>query len=169
MPIHYQQFPKNKALSNLPFIAKQQGSSLILALFVIIILTLLGSALMRMISASSESMSQEVLVTRAYMAANSAMQAELQQLFPLNIVSLTSCHAVFTDEGYDLQTNMNKDISGLYDCTASTSCEKYHTGLDRTNFYRLTSTGECGSGAMEIDRKVIVKSSRTIQVEARSL
>ncbi|PKI13149.1 hypothetical protein [Colwellia sp. 12G3] len=169
MPIRYRQFSKNKALNNLPFIVKQQGSSLILALFVIIILTLLGSILMRMISTSSETVSQEVLGTRAYMAANSAMQAELQLLFPLNVTSSTSCDIAFIDKDYDLQTSLNEDIPGLYDCTASTSCEKYHTGLDGTNYYRISSTGQCGSGTMEASSKVLVKSSRTIQVEARSL
>jgi len=148
---------------------KQCGSSLVLALFVIIILTLLGGALMKMISTSSESMSQEVLGTRAYMAANSAMQAELQILFPLNTTSSSSCDTPFTDKPYSLQTALSEDISGLYDCTAATSCENYHIGVDGTKYYRLTSTGECGSGVMDANSKVIVKSSRTIQVEARSL
>jgi len=169
MPIRYRQIPQNKAVNSLPSNAKQQGSSLILALFVIIILTLLGSALMRMISTSSETVSQEVLGTRAYMAANSAMQAELQLLFPFNVTASNTCDITFTDKPYDLQTSLNDDIPGLYDCTAKTSCETYHTGTDGTKYFRLTSTGECGSGAMVADSKVIVKSSRTIQVEARSL
>jgi MSHA biogenesis protein MshP len=170
MPIRYQQFPKNKAHNNLPFIAKQQGSSLILALFVIIILTLLGSALMRMISTSSESMSQEVLGTRAYMAANSAMQAELQILFPLNSAAGV-CNAINLFD-YDFQTALNDDIPGLYDCSATTTCDNYYPITPDptvTQYYRLTSTGQCGSGVMAANSKVIVKSSRTIQVEARSL
>jgi len=169
MPIRYQQFPKDKALNNSPLMAKQQGSSLILALFVIIILTLLGGALMRMISTSSETVSQEVLGTRAYMAANSAMQAELQLLFPFNVTASNTCDLTFIDKPYDLQTALLDDIPGLYDCTAKTSCETYHTGSDGTKYFRITSTGECGSGVMAAASKVIVKSSRTIQVEARSL
>lgn len=168
MPIRYRHFPENKAPHNLPNIVKQQGSSLVLALFVIIILTLLGSVLMRMISTSSETVSQEVLGTRAYMAANSAMQAELQRLFPLNGISGV-CNANNT---YDLETASNDDIPGLYDCDASTTCDNYYPiSVDPTaiQYYRLTSTGECGSGAMAANSKVVVKSSRTIQVEARSL
>ncbi len=169
MPIRYQQLPEIKVFTSLLRISKQQGSSLVLALFVIIILTLLGSVLMRMISTSSETVSQEVLGTRAYMAANSAMQGELQLLFPLNVTSSNTCDTEFTDKPYDLQTTLNQDITGLYGCTAATSCAPYHTGLDGTKYYRLTSTGECGSGFMDANSKVIVKSSRTIQVEARSL
>ena len=170
MPIRYQQLPENKALPNLFHFTKQQGSSLILALFVIIILTLLGSILMRIISTSSETVSQEVLGTRAYMAANSAMQAELQKLFPLNGASAI-CNA---DNTYaEFHTPLGDDVPGLYDCRAGTTCENYY--IDTQNplavieYYRLTSTGKCGSGIMEEHSKNMVNSSRTIQVEARSL
>ncbi|WP_157829039.1 hypothetical protein [Colwellia sp. 75C3] len=168
MSNRYQQLPENKAHTNLLRLSKQQGSSLILALFVIIILTLLGSVLMRIISTSSETVSQEVLGTRAYMAANSAMQAELQLLFPLNNVAGV-CNATNVT-AYDFQTVLNKDIPGLYDCEAATTCDNYYSDtVSSVKYFRLTSTGKCGSGLMKSDSKVLVKSSRSIQVEARSL
>ena len=169
MPIRYQQLPENKALANLFRLTKQQGSSLILALFVIIILTLLGSILMRIISTSSETVSQEVLGTRAYMAANSAMQAELQKLFPLNGAT-GICNA---DNAYpEFHTALGDDVPGLYDCRAATTCDNYYPKPAdplAVQYYRLTSTGKCGSGIMAGDSKNMVNSSRTIQVEARSL
>ncbi|MBU2870299.1 pilus assembly PilX N-terminal domain-containing protein [Colwellia sp. E2M01] len=165
--MHNQQSLKNRFHSNLTRTDAQRGSSIVLALFVIIILTLLGSALMRMISTSSETVSQEVLGTRAYMAANSAMQAELQQLFPLNnTVGVCNASNIIT---YDFQDE-NTDIPGLYDCEATTTCDNYYSDSENdVEYYRLTSTGKCGTGAMNSDSKVIVKSSRTIQIEARSL
>jgi len=169
MPICYPYSPENNAPYNLPSITTQKGSSLVLALFIIIILSLLGNVLMRMISTSSETVSQEVLGTWAYMAENSAMQAELQLLFPINTTSSTSCDTAFTNKPYDLQKNFNEDIPGLYDCRAETSCEHYYTDLDSTKYYRLTSTGEYGSRVMSANSKDIVVSSRTLQVEARSL
>ena len=172
MSIRYQHLPEiNKPFSLLQS-SRQQGSSIILALFVIItltLLTILGRVLICMISTSSKKVSQEVLGTRVYMAENSAMQTELQLLFPINVTSSNTCDTAFTDKPYNLQTTLNEDIPGFYDYTAATSCDNYHTGLDGTKYYRLVSTGECGSGEMKIDSKVIVKSSRTIQVEARSL
>lgn len=167
MSIRYQHLSENKILINKLYRSKQQGSSIVLALFVIIILTLLGSVLMRIISTSSETVSQEVLGTRAYMAANSAMQAELQLLFPFN-----GATGVCTANKTHLLENLAEDIPGLYDCDATTTCDNYYPILvDPTaiQYYRLTSTGECGSGVMGANSKVIVKSSRTIQVEARSL
>ena len=147
----------------------QQGSALIIALFVIIVITMLGGTLVRILSTSSETTAQEVIGTRAFMAANSAMQAELSVLFPLATDAaipqpVGTCNAINLNGLPDL----GNDIDGLYHCSASTTCELYHT-QDTVNYYRLTSTGECGSGVIAAESKMAVKSSRTIQVEARSL
>ncbi len=143
--------------------AKQQGSALMLSLFVIIVLTLLGSALMKVLSTSSEAIAQEVIGTRALMAANSAMQAHLQKLFPLS-----GANACPPDHTY-LLPEVGLDIAGLYHCKAEASCSLYFTDTANIKYYRLTSTGECGSGTLVADSKAVVLSSRTIQVEARSL
>jgi MSHA biogenesis protein MshP len=148
---------------------EQQGSALILALFIIIVLTLFGSALVKVLSTSSEAIAQEVIGTRALMAANSGMQAELSVLFPLatnaaNPHPIGTCNANNT---HSLQSSGN-DIAGLYHCNSNTTCDLYYT-QNLVNYYRLTSTGECGSSSIASDSKGVVRSSRTIQIEARSL
>ncbi len=170
MPFRFQLQPANQTVNHLPHRGKQQGSAIILALFVIIILSLLGSVLMRMLSTSSETVSQEIIGTRAYMAASSAMQGELQRLFPLN-PSDDDDYTCNATNSYDFQ-DADGDIEGLYHCNATTRCVHYHTdgsGAEAVNYYRLTSTGECGSGTIEANSSAVVKSSRTVQVEARSL
>jgi MSHA biogenesis protein MshP len=146
-------------LSKVPStVEKQRGSALMMTLFIIIVLMLLGNALIRVLSTSSEAIAQEVIGTRAYMAANSAMQAELQKLFPLNPVtgSATYCTTPVT-ASYDFSGQ-----AGLYHCEAFTKCEEYATNTTTgEKFYRLTSTGTCDSSTMD--------STRKIQVEARSL
>jgi MSHA biogenesis protein MshP len=146
--------------------ATQQGSALMLALFIIIVLTLLGSALVKILSTSSESIAQEVIGTRALMAANSGMQAELQILFPLNSVASCPVEPAVRITDY----NGLSAIEGLTHCWAQTRCSEYFTDPEtNTKYYRLTSTGECGSGQVISDSKAVVRSTRTIQVEARSL
>jgi MSHA biogenesis protein MshP len=147
---------------------KAQGSALILALFIIIVLTFLGMALIRVLSTSSETIAQEVIGTRALMAANSGMQAHLQKLFPLNPPSnsLSTCPV---DKTYNLPES-GADIPGLYHCKATTKCTVYFEDtVSGINYYRLTSTGECGTGDINANASNAVLSSRTIQVEARSL
>jgi MSHA biogenesis protein MshP len=144
--------------------SKVLGSALILALFIIIVLTFLGTALVRVLSTSSESIAQEVIGTRALMAANSGMQAHLQKLFPLSGVD--SCPV---NKTYNLPET-GTDIPGLYHCVAKASCSLYFThAVTGINYYRLTSTGECGSGVIDADAKNVVLSRRSVKVEARSL
>lgn len=149
----------------------QNGSALMMALFIILILTLLGGALVKVLMSSSEATAQEVIGTRAYMAANSAMQAELQKLFPLKVGTPPVLPPVQCNE--NILGVFNHDFSavaGLYHCKAKTSCKQYATH-PQTNerFYRLTSIGKCASSALTSDSKSIVVSSRKIQVEARDL
>lgn len=157
-------FSQLKQLQN-PNLLKQKGSTLMMALFIMIILILLGGALVKVLSSSSEATAQEVIGTRAYMAANSAMQAELRKLFPLNGAGL-QCNANAT---YNFSTS-GSNIDGLFNCSARTSCDNYATHpVTNELFYRLTSTGKCASSALQSDSKDIVVSSRKIQVEARGL
>jgi MSHA biogenesis protein MshP len=149
---------------------KEKGSALLLTLFIIIVLILLGGALMRVLSTSSESIAQEVIGTRAYMAANSAMQAELQKLFPLNSTSTCPLAPLAPLTSYYDFSTAGVNVDGLYHCKAETSCSWYATHPETNEqFYRLTSTGKCASSVLESTSKDIVVSSRTIQVEARTL
>lgn len=165
MKIIFLQFPQTTFCFK-----KQRGSALLMTLFIIIVLILLGGALMRVLSTSSESIAQEVIGTRAYMAANSAMQAKLQQLFPLNSSStcpLAPLEPSVTTHNFSA-SGMN--IDGLYHCTAEASCSWYATHPQTgEKFYRLISTGKCASSALVSNSKDVVVSSRTIQVEARNL
>lgn len=135
-----------------------RGSAMLMVLFILIVLMLLGTTLLNILNSSSETIAQEVIGTRALAAANSGAQAHLQKLFPLDANS--TCP---TDTEYDFS-----NINGLNSCKANASCVLYAT-VNGENFYRITSTGNCGSDTVESDSKNVVISSRTVQVEARSL
>jgi len=138
---------------------KQQGSTLVMAIFIMVVLVLLGNSLLQILASSDEGVAQEVIGTRALAAANSGMQAQLQQLFPLNGAAL-SCPASNNYNGFE-------SITGLYNCSATVTCDNYAT-LDGTNYYRLESTGTCGFGDLATNDEAVL-SSRTVQVEARSI
>lgn len=135
---------------------KQQGSALVIAIFIIIVMTLLGTALVRMLSTEAESVAYEVIGTRAFLAAQSGMQWQLQQVFPLNS-SATDCPVAFSTKDF---TNSGVDGKGLKNCRAELSCESFiHT--DGVRYYQLESTGICSVAE--------VVTSRKIAVDARSL
>ena len=142
----------------LPNRNRSNGSSLVIAIFVIIVMSLLGAALVKMMESSQENVAFEVLGTRAYTAARTGIQWQLAQLFPvgLNSEPVKTC---------DNASNNPPDISnipGLQGCNivSPIQCEDFlHDEGGR--YYTITSVGQCN-----IDGEF---TSRVIKVEARSM
>ena len=136
---------------------KQGGSALMMAIFIIIVMSLLGVALVNMLDSSEENVAFEVLGTRAYTAAQSGLQWQLSQIFPLNSTVALACQNQAT---IDLNAPTFNNVNGLSQCTIQNiTCSDYaHQGV---TYYTITSTGTC-----DIDNEV---TSRTLQVEARTM
>jgi MSHA biogenesis protein MshP len=151
---------------SMPKRTKQQGSALIIAIFIIVVMTLLVAALSKLLTSSTESISYEVLGTRAFFAAQSGMEQGLVQLFPLitaaDPVGSSSYCAIAAGELTGSATAsaypLNATI-GLQSCSFTLSCNsgRATTAVTETIYYQLTSIGTCGSGQLQ--------TSRTIQME----
>lgn len=166
----FHNFPvKNQSLGSLK---SQQGSILVLALFIMVVMLLLGAALVRMLSSSAESIAYEVVGTRAYNAANSGLQVKLSALFPLNSASMQcdEVNSVASLVDGDLAPpdtisnnylpNLN-NVDGLSNCSVTEMvCSNFKQ--DDVTYYKLTSTGQCLMDGGEV-------TSRTVVVEARTL
>ena len=136
---------------------KHQGSSLVIAIFIIVVLSLLGAALVKMMASSQQNVAFEVLGTRAYTAAQTGVQWQLAQLFPVGLG--TSSTKKCSDVSHVPPVINN--TSGLKGCNiiSPIGCNDFlHDGV---RYYTVTSIGSC-----DIDGEV---TSRIIEVEARSL
>ena len=144
---------RRNALNKSPLI-KQRGVSLIMAIFMIIIFSLMAAALVKMMRASSESISYEVIGTRAYNTADIGNQWALQQLFPLG-TSVTTCSEVDISNAPTVRST-----PGLIDCFIDQlSCSSFvESGV---TYFTISSTGVCQVGS--------VSTSRTLQIDARSM
>lgn len=136
---------------------KIQGSILLLAVMLILIVSVIGLAIVKTQETSGENIAQEVLGTRALMAARSGLEANLITIFPLR-----------EESGECNDQELAFDVAGLQHCTATVTCEVYAT-IDTTNYYRVQSTGQCGTGTIENNSTNVVVSRRTLEVEARSI
>jgi MSHA biogenesis protein MshP len=134
-------------------IHKSRGSALVIAIFVIIVISLLGAALVKMMASSQENLAFEVLGTRAYTAAQSGMQWQLAQLFPVG-ESVRTCASAS-----QVAPIINK-VPGLVGCEIK-SIECFDFTHADVRYYTIKSIGQC-----EIDGE---HTSRKIEVEARSL
>ena len=123
--------------------SKQRGSMLVTALFVIIVLSLLGLAMTRLLSASADAVVHEVYGLRALNAAQSGLQRVMANAFP--VTGASTCAAV----------NINfAGIAGLDNCSASATCTLVEFNADNLNYYRFESTGTCQVGDIITRRKV---------------
>lgn len=125
---------------------QQRGVSLVVAIFILVVLSMLGAALMNIISAGSESVAREVLSSRALMAAESGAQRMLSVIYegdntdcinqpPYTFVAFAGCGNV--------QVNCSVvSVSGDF-------------------YYTIESTGVCGP--------VAEQASRIIEVQAKNI
>lgn len=126
----------------------QAGSSLVIALFIIVLLGALLLALGRQLITAGQSVSIEVMGNRAFNAAESGLQLGLTQLFPLN--SNASCNEV--------TATFNFSQPGLLDCQAELSCIRV-SNPDQTGrpLYQLTSIGSCQAGDINSSRVLVME------------
>jgi MSHA biogenesis protein MshP len=129
---------------------QQAGSSLVRALFIIVLMSVLLLALGRQLISSSTSVSIEVQGNRAFNAAQSGLQLGLAQLFPLNTTA--SCAAVAASFSFSQP--------GLQSCTATLSCSQVDNPDNPTPsrpLFRLSSAGSCEAGDIRSSRVVVME------------
>lgn len=128
----------------------QQGSMLVIALFVIIVFALLGLAMTRLLSASSDTIIHEVLGQRALNAARAGIECAIAETFKTD-PSTTVC-------AQNLSHTFN-GVPGLDNCnyTASSPTSKaIDDGVNTYTYLAFTSTGQCTAGNINVTRVIFV-------------
>lgn len=123
----------------------QTGFTLPVAVFILVVMALVGAAMVRLAATGATSVAYGTLSTRALFAAESGAQFGMQRLFPLDD-SLPGCFAA---------TTLSFTVQGLAGCSARVAC----TALGAFNgkaHYRIDSTGQCGSGQDQAERTLAV-------------
>ena len=132
-----------------PSAQRQSGSSLIIAIFVILFGTLILLALARLTTSSSTTLIYEVQGQRSYWLAKSTLDLGFVQLFPLNQAA-QSCTAVNTS----MRNWNSNDWAG---CQSQLTCDD--ETVDGKKWYRLTSTAWCGDGDLLTSRVLSAEAS----------
>ncbi len=142
-------------LSSRKFKTGQQGSALVIGVFIITVMFLMASALINILQDADEQVNIEVLGTRAFAAANSGAEAALAQLFPLDVLS-SDCAAVS-----DSWTPPN--VVGFSGCRVELTCSEnvYATQIQ----YLISSEATCSAG--NCDGESCMRVNRKVEVEAR--
>ena len=108
-----------------------------IAIFILVIMTLLGTAMIQLITTSHMSIANETLSTRAFYAAESGAQYGMNRLFPLTGPPAPGC--------FIGTITLNFTVNGLNDCSAAVSCSD-EGSFNGNDHYTIISTGQCGTG-----------------------
>lgn len=127
---------------------RQRGAALLFAIAILVVASLLGAAMVRMLRIEQQTVAREVLSTRALLAADSAAQRALQQLF----VNSVAC----ADLSLPVNTGGFASISGLNNCTVVVACIPYDAGGSTGLYYAINATGRCGPTGDQAVRQVEV-------------
>lgn len=127
---------------NIPSMTSQQGSMLVIAIFIIVVVGLLLSALANMLNSSQQSVSYEVLGVRAQAAANAGMEAGLYRVLRNSV----ACH-VLPAASTPLTVVIDNTTVGLSQWTVSVTCsQRAAINGSTATYYILNSTGTCVAG-----------------------
>jgi MSHA biogenesis protein MshP len=128
--------------SHIPFVKSQQGSMLVMAVFIIVIFGLLASALSSILSSSQDTVSYEVLGVRAQATANAGLEAGLYRVLR-NFVACNVIPAASTP----LTVAIDNTVVGLTQCNVSVTCnQRAAINGSSATYYILNSTGTCVAG-----------------------
>lgn len=127
---------------------QQRGFSLPVVIFILVIMALIGAAAVSITQRSHDSLSSEVLSTRAFYSAESGVQYALGQIFTLD-GSAATCSAPYA--------TLSLTGSGFAGCSATASCSSRTIGSK--TYYTITSTGNCAFGSHLASRQIEVMAS----------
>ena len=134
------------------FLKKQSGSAIVLAIFMIIVISLLGASLISLQRDSAQGTSYEVYAARAYLSAYSASEIALMQLFPVPQIS----GAESTCSDVTSNPTLPND-SGFHGCSVKIDCSSTVASAGIATSYRVVSTATCANSQIRTRRQITVE------------
>ena len=124
---------------------RQRGIGLVAAIFLIVVVAALVTAIARTVRTSADAFSLDVVSHRAFLAAESGAQLGLNR--------------VFAPSGAPACGNWTwaLDAAGLRSCTAEVACRSEI--VDGTPYYTVESDGRCDVGGVVAERRVLVRAT----------
>lgn len=128
---------------------QQNGAALMLALFVMVLLAVVLTAIATLRSNASQAVVYEVQGQRTLWLAKAQLELAMLRLYPLNQAS-QACSAV-------TPTTTSWNTGSWQNCSSSISCTE--KTIDSQRIVRLVSTAECGSNEQTTSRQLVVESA----------
>ncbi len=128
-------------------IIKSKGNVLILCLFIIVMMSLLGTSLMKLNWSNQDAVTREYLGSQAWFYAQSTTEWGLTELYPLEDTTPN-----IVDNCKDRVDERSPAISYGNCRLISLTCKDTHKRLDGESFFKIVALVECGSGINTVQR-----------------
>lgn len=146
---------------------RSRGAALPVAIFIIVVMALLGAAMVRVIGDATQGVVSDVIGARANNAARSGAEMFLVALFENEgVVTTGLCANRSTTSTFDPSDNdsspntYNFAEAGLQSCTATVYCDVAEiTSPVVVNHYRIVAQGSCDAGDMIYSREIMLEAS----------
>ncbi|MCJ8349797.1 PilX N-terminal domain-containing pilus assembly protein [Moritella sp.] len=138
---------RNRMSSRYP---QQQGSMLVIAIFIIVVISLLAASLSRILSSTADSVANEVYSAKAYYAADSGMEYGIYQVLNGLVCVNFPATTVISDTD-NLQFDISQNV-GLENCSVAVTCQSIQL-TSGSQFY-LRATGICDGGKIVAQHQV---------------
>jgi len=133
---------------------KQQGSMLVIALFVIIVLGFLAYAMIQITDNSNRSTVFEVYGTRALNAANSGAEHTLNSILGPDGTQVCPNETVPSIQD---TVEILPDIASFNGCNLDISCSRFDVIETGLRHFRIKSVASCSAGDFNTQRSVSVE------------
>ncbi|RUO62429.1 hypothetical protein [Pseudidiomarina insulisalsae] len=137
---------------------QQAGAALAIALFVLLIVALLGLTLVRALNDTATAVASDVIGTRAQLAARSGIEALMTELYPLDSTLNTAlCPSRSSAEPPVVRT-YTFTAEGLTQCQAEVRCNQLQLNSPyRGTHIRIISGGSCDAGSFTYSKRILVE------------
>ncbi|WP_126775158.1 hypothetical protein [Pseudidiomarina sediminum] len=143
----------------------QRGAALAIAIFIIVVLSLIGLTVVKMVRDATMSTVVEVYGTRTEAAARSGAELFLTQLFPLSAPTQTALCPVRV--GTTPQTavlTQNLAAAGLDRCSIRVFCDRLDLSAPyQGTHFRIVSQANCHADSMQFSRQLLLEASDGIE------
>ncbi|RKF21367.1 MSHA biogenesis protein MshP [Alginatibacterium sediminis] len=149
--------------------SQQRGSSVIIAVFITVVMSLVAISMFRFFRASEHALNIEVLGIRALYAANSGADRALASLYPIDSSSSSPSIECASIDNSQWDIGSDTGLTGFHSCAITIRCQEFTTSLSPALEYQINSTASCGTDACSSSDSFnsCLRVQRSIEVGAR--
>ncbi|CDU06129.1 putative MSHA biogenesis protein MshP [Vibrio coralliirubri] len=129
--------------------SSQQGSVLVVAVFVIVVMGFLATSLMQVQWSNHDTLTRKQLGTQAWLLAHSANEWALTQVYPLTVSPAVSASVSTVCSNLN-SSQVSSGMSTI--CTVDQLTCRQIGVLDGVGFFKIESTAICGSDVNQVQR-----------------